>query len=300
MEPKVRDEKTLQTFALSQFVEFPSKDGFTISLDMTVEFELLPESVAVVFRTYGDLPAVVDKIILPQILSVSRLKGSAYGAKDFIVGEGREKFQNDLTETLANTLKAKNIIIHNALIRHVGVPMQILDPIQQASIAVEQDLTNKEMQNTAKKQAELNTDMGLIEQKREQVVQETEKLKAEIKADQEKQVAETRALASKNVAEIEKDTAAIRAEKVRKLGEADAKVIQMVEGEKAGGQLMKSQAFGDAQAYSLWELASGLTDELKITILHAGPGTLWTDLEKAKFGELGGAKLLMEPAKPAK
>ncbi|MCG2660842.1 MAG: hypothetical protein L6437_11430 [Kiritimatiellae bacterium] len=300
VEPKVRDEKTLQTFALSQFVEFPSKDGFTISLDMTVEFELLPESVAVVFRTYGDLPAVVDKIILPQILSVSRLKGSAYGAKDFIVGEGREKFQNDLTETLANTLKAKSIIIHNALIRHVGVPMQILDPIQQASIAVEQDLTNKEMQNTAKKQAELNTGLGLIEQKREQVVQETEKLKAEIKADQEKQVAETRALASKNVAEIEKDSAAIRAEKVRKLGEADAKVIQLVEGEKASGQLMKAQAFGDAQAYSLWELASGLTDELKITILHAGPGTLWTDLEKAKLGELGGAKLLMEPAKPAK
>ncbi|MFH1969775.1 MAG: hypothetical protein ABIJ53_05605 [Verrucomicrobiota bacterium] len=130
-----------------------------------------------------------------------------------------------------------------------------------------------------------------------QVVQETEKLKAEIKADQEKQVAETRALASKNVAEIEKDSAAIRAEKVRKLGEADAKVIQMVEGEKAGGQLMKVQAFGDAQAYSLWELASALTDDLKITILHAGPGTLWTDLEKAKLGELGGAKLLMEPAK---
>jgi len=299
-EVKVRDEKALQTFALSQFVEFPSKDGFTISLDMTVEFELLPESVAMVFRTYGDLPAVVDKIILPQILSVSRLKGSAYGAKDFIVGEGREKFQNDLTETLANTLKTKNIIIHNALIRHVGVPMQILDPIQQASIAVEQDLTNKEMQNTARKQAELNTDMGLIEQKREQVVQETEKMKAGIKADQEKQVAETRALASKNVAEIEKDSAAIRAEKVRKLGEADAKVIQMVEGEKASGQLMKTQAFGDAQAYSLWELASGLTDELKITILHAGPGTLWTDLEKAKLGELGGAKLLVEPAKPAK
>ena len=102
------------------------------------------------------------------------------------------------------------------------------------------------------------------------------------------------------MAEIEKESAAIRAEKVRKLGEADAKVIQLVEGEKAGGQLMKAQAFGDAQAYSLWELASGLTADLKITILHAGPGTLWTDLEKAKLGELGGAKLLMEPVKPAK
>ena len=47
-------------------------------------------------------------------------------------------------------------------------------------------------------------------------------------------------------------------------------------------------------------VACALTDELKITILHAGPGALWTDLEKAKLGKLGGATLLMEPAKPAK
>ncbi len=79
-------------------------------------------------------------------------------------------------------------IIHNALIRHVNVPDQILSPIQEASIAIEQDLTNKEKQNTARKQAELNTELGLIEQRREQVAQETEKLRAEIKADQERQV----------------------------------------------------------------------------------------------------------------
>jgi len=137
-------------FVINQFVEFPSKDGFEISLDMTVEFELLPQNIAWIFQNYGDLPAAVDKVIMPQILSISRLKGSAYGARDFIVGEGREKFQDDMTEALARTLGEKKILIHNALIRHVNVPSQILDPIQQASVAVEQDLTNKEKQNTAK------------------------------------------------------------------------------------------------------------------------------------------------------
>ena len=63
------------SFVLNQFVEFPSRDGFEISLDMTVEFELRPKDVAWIFRTYGDLPAAVDKVIMPQILSVSRLKG---------------------------------------------------------------------------------------------------------------------------------------------------------------------------------------------------------------------------------
>ncbi len=296
---KPQADDSIATFALNQFVEFPSRDGFDISLDMTVEVELLPEAIAWVFRSFGDLPAVVDKIILPQILSISRLKGSAYRAKDFIVGEGREKFQNDLTEALANTLKEKKIIVHNALIRHVGVPMQILDPIQQASIAVEQDLTNKEMQNTARKQAELNTETGLIEQQREKVMQETERLKAEIKADQEKQTAEIQATALKQVAEINKDTASSRAEITRKLGEANAKVIQLVEGEKANGQLLKAKAFGDPTAFSLWEFASGLKSDLKINILHAGPGTLWTDLEKARLGDAGGAAILGAP-KPAK
>ena len=56
----------------------------------------------------------------------------------------------------------------------------------------EQDLTNQEKQNTAKKLAELNTELSLIGQRRDQVAQETEKLKALIQADEEKQVAEIR------------------------------------------------------------------------------------------------------------
>jgi hypothetical protein len=55
-------------------------------------------------------------------------------------------------DDLAATLGEKKIVVHNALIRHVVVPDQILDPIQQASIAIEQNLTNKERQNTAKKE----------------------------------------------------------------------------------------------------------------------------------------------------
>jgi hypothetical protein len=227
------------------------------------------------------------------------LKGSAYKAKDFIVGEAREKFQHDLTEALSATLRERKIIIHNALIRHVEVPMQILDPIQQASIAIEQDLTNKEMQNTAKKQAFLNTELGLIEQRRQQVAQETEKLKATIKADQEKQVAEIKATTTKKAAEIEKQIADIRSDITRKKGQAEAKVIEMVEGEKANGQLLKVKAFGDSNAYAMWELARSLPEDINITILHAGEGTLWTDLEKTRFSELGGASLLQKQARPS-
>ncbi|MFH0909628.1 MAG: SPFH domain-containing protein [bacterium] len=280
------------TLSLFEFVEFPSRDGFNISLDMTVEFELLPDNIAWIYRSYGDLPAVVDKIIMPQILSVSRLKGSAYRAKDFIVGEGREKFQTEMKEELARILAEKKIVIHNALIRHVNVPMQILDPIQQASIAVEQDLTNKEKQNTAKKQAQLNTEISLIDQNREKVAQETEKLRAEINADKEKQVAQIAAEAQKQVAEIGKQTADVLAQKTRVLGETQAQVTKMVEGEKANGFELKARAFGDPTAYALWEFAGNLNKDVKVNILHAGPGTFWTDMERANLGQLGTGAVL--------
>ena len=287
------------TLSLNQQVSFPSRDGFEIGLDMTVEFEFQPGQIPLIFQAYGDLPAVVDKIIMPQIQSVSRIKGSGYQAKDFIVGEGREKFQAALTEALAKILAEKNIIVHNALIRHVNVPGQILEPIQQASIATEQDLTNKEKQNTAKKQAELNTWLSMITQHREQVAQETLRLKAEIKADEEKQVAEIKATGLKQVAEIDRDTARVKAETTRRIGEAKASVTRMVEGEKSKGFELKTQAFGDPQAFALAEFADSLNPAMKINILHTGPGTLWTDLDKAKMSDLGAAAAVKSaPAKP--
>jgi hypothetical protein len=286
----------MAALGLDQFVEFPSRDGFHIRLDMTVEIELPPSEIAWIFSRYGDLPAVVDKIIMPQIASISRNKGSEYRAKDFIVGEGRETFQNDLTQALAERLGEKKIVVHNALIRHVEVPPEILDPIQQASIAIEQDLTNKEKQNTARKRAELNTEVTLIAQRREQVAKETQKMRAEIKADQEKQVAEIAAQTTRHVAEIAKDTAGVHAQTVRHLAEAEAAAITLVEGEEARGLQLKAEAFDDPGAYALWELAAGLRDDLAIRILHAGEGTLWTDLNTTRLGDLGGAAILGRPA----
>lgn len=275
-------------------IEFPSSDGFEIKMDMTVEFELLPEHIPSTFSKYGNLQAVIDKIILPQILSISRLKGSAYGARDFIVGEGREKFQNNFTQELEETLKTKNIEIRSALIRHVTVPDQILNPIQQASIAQTRNLTNIEKQTTAKKLAELNTEKSLIDQRKEQIQQETIKLKAEIKAQQEKEVAETNAQTERLVAEIDKETALVQAETTRKLGKIDADIIQMIGEAKAEGFKLKVEAFKDAKAYSYYVLARKLPKNMKIAIAYSGAGTLWTDLNKSLAGELGGMKLLQK------
>ncbi|MDR0361241.1 MAG: hypothetical protein LBJ46_00915 [Planctomycetota bacterium] len=280
---------------LDQYVNFPSRDGFDIRLDMTVEFELRPEHLASIYKVYGDLPSVVDKTIMPQILSISRNKGSAYRAVDFIAGEGREKFQNDLTDTLKESLGKEDITIHSALIRNVNVPDQILEPLQVASLSRETELTNREKQNTARKQADLNREMSLIKQFGEQVMQETTKLKAEIDAEREKTVAMIQADTLRRMAAIDRETAGVRAQKVVAIGEAEADALRLIEMERAMGFGMKVAAFGaESENFALYEFANSLNPEMRINLLHAGEGTLWTDLQRAGVGDLGGSTLLRE------
>lgn len=266
-------------FGINRFVEFPSRDGFQILLDMTVEFELLPENIARIYMLYGDLPAVVEKIILPQILSISRLKGSTYKARDFIDGEGRQLFQKEMTAELTRVLKEKHIVIHNAIIRHVEVPQQILQPIQEASLAKEQDLTNKARQDTARKQAELNTETAMVEQLKKQVDQETEKLVATIAAQTKNEVATIQAEAQLEVATINLQKATIQAQITQVQGEAKVQSEFMVSNEKARGEQLRAAVFQNPATLAELTFVDKLNPSLGIRIIHAGEGTLWTDLK---------------------
>jgi multidrug efflux pump subunit AcrA (membrane-fusion protein) len=266
-------------FGISRFVEFPSRDGFQILLDMTVEFELLPENISRIYMLYGDLPAVVEKILLPQILSISRIKGSSYKARDFIDGEGRQLFQNELTTELVRVLKEKHILIHNAIIRHVEVPNDILTPIQSASVAKEQDLTNKARQDTARKQAELNTETAMVEQLKKQVDQETEMLVATTAAKTKNEVASINASATLKAAELNLLKAAIQAQITQVQGEAKVQAGFVVDNERALGDKLRVSVFKDSSTLADLTFVDKLNEGLSIKILHAGTGTLWTDMK---------------------
>ena len=266
-------------FGMNQFVQFPSSDGFAIMLDMTVEFELMPESISRIYMLYGDLPAVVSKIILPQILSVSRMKGSGYKAREFIDGEGRQKFQKEMTDELVKILGEKKILVRNAIVRHVEVPSDILQPIQETSIAKEQDLTNKTQQETAKKQALLNTQLAMVEQYKRETEQETEKIVATIAANKDKEVAGIAADAQLKVAEINLKSAKIKADIVRTKGEAEAKAKFLVENERALGVKRRADVFKVPETLAELQFVESLGADLSIRVLHSGEGTLWTDLK---------------------
>ena len=265
-------------FVDKRAVEFPSRDGFKVSLDMTVEFELLPENISKIYLLYGDLPQVVEKIILPQVLSISRIKGSNYKAQDFIMGDGREKFQNDLRNELKSTLAGKLIVVHNAIIRNVEIPPDILKPIQAVSLAREQNLTNQAMQVTAKRLAQLNTETELIEQRRREVEQETRKITALISAEAKRDVASIDADTRLLVAKLRLKKAEILAKTRKVLEESQVQAKFMVSNESARGEILKAQALGDQSLMAKMHMIDNLPDNVKTKVIYAGDGTLWTDL----------------------
>ena len=86
---------------------------------------------------------------------------------------------------------------------------------------------------------------------------------------------------------------------------AEAQTVKLVDGEKAAGFELNAKAFKDPVAYAQWEFANKLNESIRVNVIHAGPGTLWTDLDKARLGDLGAAKVIQEtqqkappPAKP--
>jgi hypothetical protein len=211
------------------------------------------------------------------------MKGSDYKAREFIDGEGRQKFQEEMTAELVRVLGEKYILVRNAIVRHVEVPAEILAPIQSAAIAKEQDLTNKTQQDTEKRRADLNTEMATVDQVKREVEQETVKLVATVAAETQKDVAEIAAETKLKVAEIDLACARVQAKIVETRGEAEVKAKFVVENEEALGIKRRAAAFKDPSLWADLTFADALNPDVKIRVIHAGEGTLWTDLKGASL-----------------
>ena len=154
---------------MSEGINFPSNDGFPIQMDFTAIWGLLPDQAPHAVETFGNIQQVEKKIVQPQIASICLNNGSKYSAVQLLVGEDREKFQQQNRDELEQVLKEKNINLLYGLVRHIYIPMEVRIPIQSANIADELSLTREQEQKTAKAEAlyrqaqknvELETEQG--------------------------------------------------------------------------------------------------------------------------------------------
>jgi len=263
-------------------ISFPSKDAFDIRLEATVEWELEPKNVARVINEFGARREIEDKVLVPQSRSIGRLEGSSYGAKDFLLGDGRELIQQAFTQRLKEEVQKKHVLVHSAYIRHITIPDNLLVPIRQSFVAQEVERTAKIQEATRKSAALLEREQRLIQQRREEVKAETAALAQKIQADSGRLVAEIEADTRRLVAEKQQAIAVLEAERTELLGKARAQVAELLGEARAGLFALKVQAFnGDSRAFARYAFAEALPEDLQIRLVQTGEGTFWTDLGTA-------------------
>jgi regulator of protease activity HflC (stomatin/prohibitin superfamily) len=215
--------------AFSDAIKFRSNDGFEISIDVTVLYEIQPENAPYVVATLGqNLEDVRSKIIRPGSRSFARLEGSMLKAVEFVSGETRKSFQDTLAQALHAEGARANINVVNTFIRNYTLPESLLEPIQLKVIAEKQREQIIEEQKREEEKAQLARQEALVEQQSQKINAETGKIVAETKAEEQKQVAIIRGEQMLEVAKLDRQAA--EEEKLRQiaLGEGEATRRQLL------------------------------------------------------------------------
>jgi regulator of protease activity HflC (stomatin/prohibitin superfamily) len=246
---------------------FPSKDGFWVSLDGTIQFRIKPESAAEVYVTYnedknGDAidEEIIRKIIMPNARSFCRLEGSQKLGREFIEGETRMEFQKLFQEAMVKACEPLGIEILEALINEIKPPQKIAEAIrqrEQAALDVDKYLAQIQQQDT---EALLATEAARVLQKSALVKIEQDIVKLTTEAEREQAVAVTKAEEGLAVATLKLEAAENEAKAIAARGQAAADVIGFENQADAAGWKRAVEAFsGNGQQYAQFVLYQKLS-----------------------------------------
>lgn len=260
-------------------IAFPSNDGFKIHMDFTAVWGIMPDQAADVIRKFGKLDAVESKVVVPQIESICRNQGSTLGAVDLLVGDTRQKFQEEVSDAFHNVLDEKGLTLLHGFVRNIHIPQEVRKPIQEKFVADELKLTREQELLTARTEATLRESEKKVDLEKERIDAETTKMVAQVAAEGNKEAEETKAETLKLVAVVDRKTAEVEAQASVTLGKAKAGAKQVEAEAKSELFKLAVDAFGSGSAYNQWVFATGLPEDVQLDMLYAGEGTFWTDLK---------------------
>ena len=262
-------------------VDFLTEDGFPVRVEGTVEYAISRDNAALLTHKVGDSEDILRKIILPRVRGAARIEGSKGKALNYIVGEMRQEFQDNLEATLKEQCGKWGIEIRSMLVRNIAPPDEISSIIRDRELA-KQDATMFEQQSIqAKSKAELAKQKMLAVQNKEKVTAETEKLKAKIKAEQEAQVRLTEAEQQLEVAKLEKAASEEQAGAIMARAEGEQTVIAADNEANRKVLETKALAFQSGDKYSEYMLYTNLASRIKTVLTNddaEGLGGVFTRL----------------------
>ena len=260
-------------------IRFPSKGGLQISLDCTIEWEVLPKDMPSLVAEYGSWREVESKVIKMQADRISRDKGTKFSAQDFLLGATRQEFQKSFEAELRAVCRQKGVTIQSAFVREIVIPESFLEQIRNQQLARETELTNKVREATASSAADVERAMRLVEQRTTEVQAETSRLVASIDREATNAAENAKAQVEKLSADYSAQMADLDSQRLEMLGKATAESKKMVEVAKAGLYQMKMDVFkNNGDAFLRYSLAEKLNPKLMVRLFHSGQGTLWTNL----------------------
>lgn len=206
-------------------IRFPSKDSFEILIEGTVEYAIRPDRAPYVLAAVGGHNEIRSKLIMPFMRSFARIEGSKLEAREFISGQTRRAFQQQVFAGLREQCERQGIEIRSTLIRRIEPPAAIAKPISDRQLAeqrirqYENEIRLAEAQAKLVEQEELQKQNRAIGEARRQVVSMI------TEAQQRKAVALLEANKRLEVARLQLEAAREQAAAIVARAEAEAEVI---------------------------------------------------------------------------
>ncbi len=266
-----------QRFELSgaDAISFLTLDGFTVSAEGTLEFNIDADHAARLTQEVGDMDDILQKIILPAARGFSRLEGSRKSATEFIVGESRQAFQNSLEAYLRGICEPWGISLNSVLIRDIFAPQTIAGIIRDRELAVQEGRKIDQQVVQARSQAELGRQRALAERNSSLVAAETEKIQQTIAAVQKQAEEVIAAEAALSVAETALKAAEADAEALVARAEAERAVVEKRNEAQAGVLRQEVAVYRDERDYVRARLYGRLAPNLSEILTVDRPGAIF-------------------------
>ena len=256
-------------FSGNDAITFLTLDGFTVSLEGTVEFNINEKLAPRLVQVVGDMNDILKKIILPSVHGFARIEGSKKGATEFIIGESRRLFQEELDKFLRKNCAKWGIVINSVLIRDIIVPQQIAEIIRKRELALQDARKYTQEITRAKSEAELAKQKTLAEQNKKKVAAETERLTAKIAAEQKQVEAVMAAQADLDVAKIDYETAKSEAKSVLNAAVAQSAVIKETKAKEAEVLARMVKAFGNGENFITGKIYEKIMPGINSIVLNS-------------------------------
>lgn len=230
-------------------ISFLTIDGFAVALDGTVEFNISADSAPRLTHEVGDMDDIMKKLILPSVSGFARIEGSKKSATEFIVGESRQLFQNQLEQFLRKVCRNWGISINSVLIRDIAPPQEIALIIRNRELAKQEAKKFKQQIRQAESAMELAQQRMLAIQRRSLVQAETRKITAEIEAKQKQTEKLIAAKTDLQTAEVRYKTAQAEAGAKLAIAESERQVIASRNRSEAEVLRRNVEAYGGPSGY---------------------------------------------------